>query len=68
MVRHYELIKNFIKSDNMISIDNLFANVDYDDNNVFRYRWNNGLLLYIKVKDYQNKKKNFLEIYLFWYK
>lgn len=57
MVRHYELIKNFIKSDNIISIDNLFANVDYDDNNVFRYRENNGFLLYIKEKDYQNKIK-----------
>ncbi len=38
-----ELIKNMIKSDNIISIGKLFGDGAYDNNDIFRYLSDNGI-------------------------
>ena len=45
-----ELINNVIKSDNIISIGKLFGDGAYDNNDIFRYLSDNGILPCIKVR------------------
>ncbi len=45
-----ELIENIIKSDNMVSIGKLFGDGAYDNNDIFRYLSDNGILPCIKVR------------------
>ena len=60
-----ELIKNIIKSDNMISIGKLIADDAYYNNDIFRFLSdNNGILPCIKVRQNARiklKKDTFLE-------
>ncbi len=63
-----ELIENIIKSDNMVSIGKLFGDGAYDNNDIFRYLSDNGILPCIKVRKNSRvrwKKGNFLRIYQF---
>ncbi|HXT83941.1 MAG TPA: IS5 family transposase [Verrucomicrobiae bacterium] len=45
-----ELIENIIKSDNMVSIGKLFGDGAYDNNDIFRYLSDKGILPCIKVR------------------
>ncbi len=45
-----ELIENIIKSDNMVSIGKLFGDGAYDNNDIFKYLSDNGILPCIKVR------------------
>ncbi len=45
-----ELIENIIKSDNMVSIGKLFGDGAYDNNDIFRYLSDNGVMPCIKVR------------------
>ena len=45
-----ELIDKVIKSDEKITIDNLFADGAYEDNSIFGYLADNGIQPCIKVK------------------
>ena len=59
-----ELVENIIKSDNMVSIGKLFVDGSYNDNDIFRYLSDNGILPCIKVRKNSRvrwKKGNFLK-------
>ncbi len=58
-----ELVDEVIKSDNMVSIGKLFGDGAYDNNDIFRYLSDNGILPCIKVRKNSRvrwKKGNFL--------
>jgi hypothetical protein len=58
-----ELVDEVIKSDNMVSIGKLFGDGAYDNNDIFRYLSDNGILPCIKVRKNARvrwKKGNFL--------
>ena len=66
-----ELVENIIKSNNMSTIGKLFGDGAYENNNIFRYLSDNGILSCIIVRKNAKvrwKKGNSLEIYLFWHK
>jgi Transposase DDE domain len=46
-----ELVENIIKSDNVTAIDKLLGDGAYDNNDVFRYLSDNGILPCIKVRN-----------------
>jgi hypothetical protein len=69
-----ELVDDIIKSDNTTTsaIGKLFADGAYDNNDIFRYLSDNGILSCIKVRKNARiklkKGKTSLEIYRCWHK
>ncbi len=45
-----ELVENIIESDRITTIDKIFGDGTYDNNNAFRYLSDNGILPCIKVR------------------
>ncbi|HEY6537302.1 MAG TPA: transposase, partial [Candidatus Nitrosocosmicus sp.] len=58
-----ELVENIIKSNNMVTIGKLFGDGAYDNNDIFRYLSDNGILSCIVVRKNSRvrwKKGNFI--------
>jgi hypothetical protein len=65
-----ELVENIIESDSITTIGKIFGDAAYDNNDVFRYLSDNGILPCIKVRktvlELDGKRRTSLEIYQFW--